>query len=81
MARSWLGYGVELDAPVIGCVVVIRSGKAPRGHVGFYAGHTPGGAVRVLGGNQDDALSVKRYAAARVLGYRGPPEWAPMVAA
>ena len=70
MARSWLGWGVELDEPVLGCVVIIRRGKAPQGHVGFYAGHTPGGMVRSLGGNQDDAVSVKRYSAGRVLGYR-----------
>ncbi len=75
MARSFLNWGTPTDAPTQGDVVVMRRGKDPRfGHVGFYAGEgSKPGTIRILGGNQGDAVSIKEFPASSVLGYRQPP--------
>jgi uncharacterized protein (TIGR02594 family) len=65
-ARSWLKYGKQIAEPVPGCIVVMsRNGG---GHVGFYES-TQHGNVRVLGGNQDDAVNVKPFRPTRILAY------------
>jgi uncharacterized protein (TIGR02594 family) len=70
-ARSYLKWGVKIDRPVLGCIVVFERG--PRnGHVGFYVGKDSRGNLRILGGNQGDAVNVKSFDPARVLGYRWP---------
>jgi uncharacterized protein (TIGR02594 family) len=77
-ARSWLtwGEGISLaeGPPRVGDVVVLRRGdSAWQGHVGFYAGEGDGaGWIRVLGGNQGDAVTVAQYLLTHVLGYRRP---------
>ena len=74
MARSWLGWGVEC-APEPGCIVVLKRGKPPSGHVGFldeWSG--PDNTIRLLGGNQQNAVNVTTYPTSRVLGYRWPAE-------
>lgn len=80
-ARSWLQVGVPIliaDARPGFDVVVLKRGadaqpgpwdtKGP-GHVGFFAG-LDADAVLVLGGNQDDSVSIERFPTARVLGVR-----------
>lgn len=81
-ARSWLDVGraVDLKDARIGDVVVLSRGTNPaNGHVGFYAGMdstspTPGAAlvptVRLLGGNQGNAVSIERFPVGRVIGVR-----------
>lgn len=81
-ARSWLGVGaaVPLAEAQIGDIVVLSRGSNPaNGHVGFYAGMqsdspTPGAApvpsVRLLGGNQGNAVSIQAFPVARVIGVR-----------
>lgn len=84
-ARSWLKVGrpVALGNAQRGFDVVIlsRGPSAPGpevieapGHAGFfsfYATELPGAPfVDLLGGNQDDSVSVKPYPASRVLGVR-----------
>lgn len=66
-ARNWLNWGQELKKPRRGCIVVFSRGSG--GHVGFYMGKT-GSNVKVLGGNQGDAVSIAAYPADRLLGYR-----------
>ena len=80
-ARSWLRVGrpVELERARPGFDVVILSRglnapgpsviKAP-GHVGLYSGQTYNHSVELLGGNQNDSVSIKSYPASRVLGVR-----------
>lgn len=80
-ARSWLRIGAPVaiaDARVGFDVVVLQRGNAPQpgadmldapGHVGFFAG-LDGDTVRVLGGNQGDAVTEARFPVARVLGVR-----------
>lgn len=77
MARSWLKYGTKLDEPKVGCIVVLKRGAPPAGHVGFLTGWGDG-YVRVLGGNQSDAVNEARFKEADVLGYRWPPEKPPV---
>lgn len=71
-ARSWLDWGRKLDAPVPGCVVVLKRGTSPTsGHVGFYL-EPKGDRIAVLGGNQGNSVKVSNYLVADVLGYRLP---------
>jgi uncharacterized protein (TIGR02594 family) len=71
-ARSWLNWGVKLDAPRNGCVVVLRRGDNPNnGHVAFFVGDG-GGSIRLLGGNQSDQVKVSSFPITMVLSYRWP---------
>jgi uncharacterized protein (TIGR02594 family) len=72
MARSYLQYGTKIDAPRVGCIVVLKRGAPPAGHVGFVTGWGDG-KIRVLGGNQGDKVCEASYREADVLGYRWPP--------
>lgn len=77
-AASYLKWGVRLDGPAHGCIVVFsRDGG---GHVGFVVGVDASGNLLVLGGNQGDQVSVKAFPTTRVTGYRWPvdvpiPSW------
>lgn len=80
-ARRWLTVGlpVELKDAIVGFDVVILSrGEGPQpgadvlaapGHVGFYAGRE-GQTIKLLGGNQGNAVSVQGFPLERVLGIR-----------
>ncbi|MGA1861037.1 TIGR02594 family protein [Azospirillum sp. 11R-A] len=71
-ARSWLKWGVPLDEPKVGCVVVFRRGTSPQsGHVGFVLADN-GQTLKVLGGNQRNRVCVMDYRKSEVLGYRWP---------
>lgn len=72
-ARSYLKYGRKLDKPEPGCIVVFwRDSPASwQGHVGFYV-RDDGTHVRVLGGNQNNAVTEASYSKSQVLGYRMP---------
>jgi uncharacterized protein (TIGR02594 family) len=65
-ARSWAKWGVQIAKPVKGCIVVMT--RTGGGHVGFYEDHDAS-TVSVLGGNQDDAVNVRKYRIARVIAY------------
>lgn len=73
-ARSWLKMPVKLDKPAVGSVVVFWRGSktGASGHVGFVVGNDQRGNLMVLGGNQSDAINIKPFDTARVLGYRWP---------
>lgn len=77
-ARSFLRFGTSTDDPSKGDVVVLARGSDPsKGHVGFFDGYeTINGKqyVRILGGNQDNTVSVKSYPASKVLAFRKPPK-------
>lgn len=66
-ARSYLNWGVPVDEPKVGDVVVLERGGAGswQGHVGFYAGNG-----KILAGNQGDEVSVIPFDEDKVLGYR-----------
>ena len=68
-AKSWLNWGKAVKKSVVGCIAVFT--RPGGGHVGFYVGETKT-AIRVLGGNQSDAVNESSYAKSRLLGYRLP---------
>ena len=79
-ARSWLLCGKEIalsDARIGFDVVVLSRGKnqpgpdviEAQGHVGWYSGHDAY-SVYVLGGNQNDSVSIANYSIGRILGIR-----------
>lgn len=71
-AKAWLDWGVKLDQPAFGCVVVFeRSGG---GHVGYVVGRDQLGRLLVLGGNQGNKVSVAPFQTDRLAGYRWPIE-------
>lgn len=75
MARSFLEWGEEVQQPQRGDVAVFSRGdpNGPFGHVGFFEGYNPDGSIRVLGGNQGDAVSIANYGADQLLGFRRAP--------
>jgi len=69
-AASYSTWGVPLNQPVPGCVVVfIRKGG---GHVGFVVGRDVANNLLVLGGNQSDQVNVRAFPRDRVVAYRWP---------
>lgn len=81
-ARNWLEWGrpAWTEDLKLGCVVVLSRGTSS-GHVGFLQGieWEPDGlrmaALRLLGGNQGNMVSVQRFPADRLLGIRVPDEY------
>jgi uncharacterized protein (TIGR02594 family) len=73
MARSYLDWGAMLDKPRRGCVVVLKRGAPPAGHVGL-AVEWNGATVKILGGNQSDAVSIATFSRASIIGYRWPSQ-------
>lgn len=88
-ARSYEAYGRRLETPCLGAVVVLsRPPSTWQGHVAFYLGtNLQRGHVRLIGGNQGDAVSIADFALDRVIAYRWPtseliqPEWVGPLAA
>lgn len=69
-ARSWLNWGRRADAPATGCITVFER-NVTSGHVAFFVSRAES-RIKVLGGNQSDAVSIAEYPAAKLLGYRVP---------
>ena len=76
MARSFLQYGEKTLKPVEGDIVVLKRGRSSRtGHVGFFNGYEWHGSqlyVKVLGGNQNKAVTVAYFPTNLVISYRRP---------
>lgn len=71
-ARDWLNWGVPLQEPALGCVVVFE--RIGGGHVGLIVGRTGIGTLLVLGGNQGNRVNIAPFNPERVLGFRWPQE-------
>ncbi|MGH1418221.1 MAG: TIGR02594 family protein [Hyphomicrobiaceae bacterium] len=72
LARSYLRWGVALDAARFGAIAVLSRGSNPaHGHVGFVVGETKD-RLWLLGGNQSDAVTVSVFPKSRLLGFRWP---------
>lgn len=75
MARSWLRWGRKLDTdnPLPrGAVLVFPRGSSPiQGHVCLLL-EDKGDMLKVIGGNQSNAVTVAHYARSRLLGARWP---------
>lgn len=76
LARSFLDWGIPTDVPETGDIVVFKRGRAAwQGHVGIYIATVSVEGVEnylVLGGNQDNSVSLKEYPTNRLLGIRKP---------
>lgn len=72
LARSFMDWGEATTSPQAGDIAVFSRGdpNGQYGHVGFFEGYNPDGSIRVLGGNQGDAVSVSSYSPDRLLGFR-----------
>ena len=70
-ARSLLEIGQETDEPVMGDVVVLWRGskEGAFGHTGFFI-REEDDQIFILGGNQDNSVSIKAFPKTRLLGYR-----------
>lgn len=71
-ARSYLDWGVPVDRKNAkpGDVVIFKRGNSTwQGHVAFFV-KDRGALIDVLGGNQSNAVNIKGYQAAAVLGIR-----------
>jgi len=72
MARSFENWGLPVDEPIPGDVVVFWrvSRSSGLGHVGFFVKDNGDGTIQVLGGNQGDKVSIQRFSKAQVTAYR-----------
>ena len=74
MARSFLSWGQEVDIPIAGDLVIFPRGNSDwKGHVGFYLSSVKRNGkeyYRILGGNQNNAVSIDLYPAKKALGIR-----------
>lgn len=70
-ARSWMGVGLELAKPELGCLTIFWRGSpySWKGHVGFYVNEDYR-KIYILGGNQNNSVCIKAYPKERLLGYR-----------
>lgn len=67
-AKEWEKAGTKLDKPAYGCIVTFtRDGG---GHVGIVVGKTKTGMLKVLGGNQSNAVNIADFDPKRVTAYR-----------
>jgi len=74
-AKSYLNWGYNINVPLPGAVVVFDRGKQKwQGHVGFFLDETPS-YVYLLGGNQQDKVSIRPYSKDRLEGYRWSSEF------
>ncbi len=80
-ARSWLAWGKSITHPPVGAVTILQRGAGPQpgadvikapGHVGFYVGDASPKEILLLAGNQGDAVNVRVFPRAAVLGFRWP---------
>lgn len=69
-ARSYLNYGIKLDKPRPGCIVIFSRGS-DSGHVAFFVKSNLL-TITVLGGNQNNQVCYAKYFKYRILGYRWP---------
>lgn len=80
-ARSFLDWGMSIESPVLGCIVVYsRGSNINSGHVNFFTDwHYPSEKspakdilIAGLGGNQRDSVNISYYLSDHVLDFRIP---------
>lgn len=72
-AKAWAGWGraLPLTGPVPqGAVAVF--GREGGGHVGFVESVNADGSLNILGGNQGDAVNVRKFGRDRLIALRWP---------
>jgi len=73
-AKAWASWGIALSTtaprPPLGAIAVF--GREGGGHVGFVVGAHADGDLDILGGNQGDAVNIRRFGRARLVALRWP---------
>lgn len=69
-AKSYLNWGRPIPEAVYGCIAVFN--RDGGGHVGYPVGIDAQGRLMVIGGNQNDSVSIAPFNVDRVAGYRWP---------
>lgn len=71
--RTWATWGQAIEQPKFGALAVFWrvSPESWQGHVGFVVGEEEG-SLLVLGGNQQDGVSVAKFSKSRLLALRIP---------
>ncbi len=73
-ARRWASWGNPLSLtatrPPLGAIAVFE--RQGGGHVGFVAEVHRDGSLGILGGNQADAVNIRRFPRARLIALRWP---------
>jgi uncharacterized protein (TIGR02594 family) len=73
-ARSFLRWGKRVQKPEVGDIVVFPRGtESWQGHVGFYYGTEYRNGIKyyqILGGNQDDSVTIQLFRASTALSIR-----------
>ena len=74
MARSFLKWGLSVNEPQRGDIVVFERGNSGwQGHVAIYMGTVERNGkfyYRTLGGNQNNSINVSEYPVSKLLGIR-----------
>lgn len=74
-ASWWAGWGEALSTtatrPPLGAIAVFT--RAGGGHVGFVVAVHANGDLDILGGNQANAVNIRRFPRARLTALRWPP--------
>lgn len=72
-ALSWLDWGMPMDRPTPGAIIVLQRGllASGQGHVGFLMKEHDD-TYSILGGNQHDCVCIEEFGKGRVLGFRWP---------
>ena len=73
-AKAWADWGDPLplhaQRPTLGAIAAF--GRDGGGHVGFVESVNRDGSLNILGGNQGDAVNVRRFPRARLIALRWP---------
>jgi uncharacterized protein (TIGR02594 family) len=73
-AKAWATWGDAIGTtgtrPPLGAIAVF--GRDGGGHVGFVDSVNRDGSLNILGGNQGDAVNVRRFPRARLIALRWP---------
>lgn len=81
-ARSYLDWGKVVDPAEAqpGDICIFKRGTGWQGHVAFFVKQTPT-MITVLGGNQSDAVNIKNFSKASLIGVRRAVQADPALAA
>lgn len=69
-ALEWNNGGTKLNRPAYGCIVTFS--RQGGGHVGFCVGKDKQGQLMILGGNQNNSVSISPFEVSRVNSYVWP---------
>lgn len=72
-AKWWAKWGQDVGnvtRPPVGAIAVF--GRRGGGHVGFVTGVYSNGDLNILGGNQGNAVNIRRFPRSRLVAFRWP---------